>query len=115
MIWTFGGTPHPELVVFIAVYADGPVGEGAPVKSVRPPSWHEDIRCIGDVLIREHAPQHLHDLRLGLVVWLLLDPPRLLVGDGDQEDIGVWILRLKLLNRATIPSRLEVVRNASDI
>jgi hypothetical protein len=40
----------------------------------------------------------LHDLCLGLVVRLLLNTPRLLIGHGDEEDVGTRILLLKLLS-----------------
>lgn len=87
----------PKLVVFVAVDANWPVGEGALVEPVGPPSRDKDVGGVRDVLAGEHLPQHLHDLRLGLLVRLLLDAPRLLVGHGDQEDIGVRVLLLELL------------------
>jgi len=67
-----------------------------------------DVGGIRDVLAGEHLPQHLHDLCLGLVVRLLLNTPRLLVGHGDKEDVGTRILLLKLLSRSYIVAKCSV-------
>lgn len=96
----FAGT-YPELVIFVAAHTNWPVGEGALVEPVGPPSRDKDVGRIRDVLAREHLPQHLHDLCLGLVVRLLLNTPRLLVSHGDKEDVGIRVLLLKLLKILT--------------
>ena len=66
---------YPKLVDFVAADTDWPVGVGALVEPVRPPSRDEDVGGIRDVLAGEHLPQHFHDLCLGLVVRLLLNTP----------------------------------------
>ncbi len=98
----WSNSSYPELVMFVATDADGPVGEAAPEEPVGPPSRDEDVGGVGDVLVREHAPHNLHDLCLGLAVRLLLDPPRLLVGHRHQEHIGIRVLLLKLLKNVQI-------------
>jgi hypothetical protein len=86
---------YPELVVFVAVDADGPVRVRPLEESVGPPPRHVDVRGVRHVHVGEHPLQHRHGLRLGRVVRLPLDPPRLVVSDGDQQDVGVRVLSLE--------------------
>lgn len=95
--WVLSSCTHYlDGVELMPVDSQRPIGEAAPEELVGPPPGDEDVCGLRNVFA-EHAAQHFHGFFLGGGLILLLYSSGLLVGDGGHQDVGSWVLLLKML------------------